>query len=148
MAGLFVVMFKATTFFLIKIPFIILLLIFGRKSLALYLWGKGRIMTWIAKRNDADPGMYRRPRWKKNTRAQVYARVEKANGGYFKCDVSGIKSTSLVGFHVDHKLPRSQWPYLAYEQWNLRLVTARINRNKSDDVHWWFLVKFVFMKRC
>ncbi len=146
--GFIVLLVKILIFFGLKLPLIILLLLFGRKSLALFLWGKGRIMTWIAKRNDADPGMYRRERWKRFTRAKVYERNQRENDGYFRCEVTGVRSTSLAGFHVDHRLSRSHWPLLAYNQDNLRLVTAKVNMKKSDNLHWWSFLKFIVLKRC
>jgi len=132
-------------FKLVAIP---LLLIMGRKSLALYLWGRGRIMRWVAKRQGATSAMYRSKRWKQ-TRKKVYWRnkCELGEGEYFVCEETGQPSFSLANMHVDHRLSRADWPYLAYDTDNLRLVRDHVNMAKSDKLCGWSLVKFVFRKR-
>ena len=118
--------------FTIKIPLILVLLLIGRWSLALWLWGRGRVCRWVARLYDADPGMYRRDRWKR-TRIPVYLRSKDASGR-FVCAVSGYTSDNLGEFHVDHRLSRAGFPMLAYAQWNLRLVRDKINVRKSDNL--------------
>lgn len=126
-----------------KLALILVLLLFGRGSLALYVWGRGRICSWIAWAYDADPGMYRRQRWK-DTRKPVYFRNKRAFGGVFGCEVTAYTSPDLGEFHVDHNLSRAGFPMLAYEQSNLRLVRDKVNMAKSDNLSvgrfiWFFI---------
>lgn len=129
--------------FVAKLFLIGVLLLLGRGSLALYVWGRGRLCRWIARLYDADPGMYRRQRWK-DTRKLVYFRNKRENRGVFACEATGYRSNDLGLFHVDHVLSRSAFPMLAYELWNLRLVRDRVNIKKSDDLSvfdfiWFFI---------
>lgn len=139
---------SALLFLVLKLLFIIVLCLFGRPSLALYVWGKGRLCSFIAKLYDADPGMYRRERWK-NTRKIVYARnkqMNRAGSRTFVCEASGYQSDDLGEFHVDHILSRSQFPMLAYRLDNLRLIRDKINVRKSDKLSVWAFIKFCFSK--
>lgn len=134
-------------FLCIKIPSIVILLLCGRPSLALYLWGPGWVCTKVAYLYDADNRLYSRERWK-ITRKIIYARNRQANGGNcWACEVTGHKVHSLEGMAVDHILPRSRWPMLAYDPNNLRLIKAKINRRKSDKLPVWFFIRFAFTKR-
>lgn len=139
-------LFRVILFFPVKIPLILLLLLFGRGSLALHLWGRGWLNKKIAYLYDADPGMYKRRRWKE-TRKPVYWRNKRANKGVFRCEITGFKSSNLKQFHVDHRLSRAGFPMLAYEQWNLQLVRDRVNIKKSDKLSIGCFIRFAIFKR-
>jgi len=139
--------FLSAVYWLVQFPLTVVLalvlLLFGRASLALFLIGKGRILRFVAWMVDADPGMYQRPRWRQ-TRIPIYMRNKRANGGTFRCEATGMQSDDLGLFAVDHRLSRSRWPLLAYDQKNLRLVCKDYNRRKSDKLYvssfiWLFL---------
>lgn len=132
----------------LKLALILLLLLIDRKSLALYLWGRGWVMRKIAKRHKATKAMYNSTKWKK-TRKPVYWRNKNQLGGgsEFVCEATGYRSTNLGDFHVDHQLSRADFPMIAYAQTNLRLVRADVNMAKRDKLCGWSLVKFIFRKR-
>lgn len=134
-----------TAFRIVMIP---LLLMMGRPSLALFLWGPGWVLSVITVKADADSNMYRRKRWRE-ARKPVYHRNKNDLGGgtHFVCEATGYRSTDLGDFHVDHYLPRSRFPLLAYDQSNLRLIKDKVNIDKSDALHAWPLVRFFFMRR-
>lgn len=142
--GLFVLLVRLLIKWPLKLVLILLLLLLRRPSLALYLWGKGRVMMFIRDRS----GAYDQTRWRQ-TRKPVYWRNKREMGGgeYFVCEVTGYASYDLGEFHVDHILPRSQWPLLAHNQGNLRLVRADVNIAKSDRLCGWSLFKYIFTKR-
>lgn len=132
------------TLFLPRLLLIVLLLLGARGSLALHLWGRGRLCKWIAHLYDADPGMYRRDRWKR-TRKQVYWR--NVDNGVFTCEATGFRSTDLGKFHVDHILSRAGFPMLAYRLDNLRLVRDRVNVAKKDRLPVWFFLRFMITNK-
>jgi len=128
----------------LKITLILLLLLFRRKSLALWLWGKGRVMRWARVRSKA----YNKKLWEQ-TRRPVYRRNKNdlGEGEYFVCEQTGYMSLDLGDFHVDHRLARSWFPFLAHKQWNLRLVRADVNMAKGDKLPIKCFLIFIFRGR-
>jgi len=134
--------------FFFKLIVVPLLLIMFRPSLALFVLGSKKVVVLVAAMTDADPGMYKRKRWRK-TRKPVYWRNKNnlGNGDYFVCEATGYKSYDLSEFHCDHYLPRLWFPLLAYDQSNLRLVRDKVNIDKGAALHAWPLLRFFFMRK-
>ena len=80
----------------------------------------------------------------------AYRYVCSYSGCWTKASTSG--DSTITDSSVDHYLPKSRYPYLAYEWTNYRLARARLNNNKGthEDVldplqlpNGWFVLDFV-----
>ncbi|MGM3305522.1 HNH endonuclease [Anabaena sp. WFMT] len=61
------------------------------------------------------------------------------------CPICGDKYSEKDGKNIDHKLPRSQYPWLSMEFKNLWVICRICNLEKSD-MHWYEYEHYMFIK--
>jgi HNH endonuclease len=62
----------------------------------------------------------------------------------YTCPICDKAFRDCGGRTIDHKLPRSQYPWLAMEFSNFWVICQTCNREK-DDKHWYEYEHFIFM---
>ncbi len=61
------------------------------------------------------------------------------------CPICGEKYSHRLGKTIDHKLPRSQYPWLSMDFNNLWVICQICNQEKSD-MHWYEYEHYMFTK--
>ncbi|MDZ8184041.1 MAG: HNH endonuclease signature motif containing protein [Nostoc sp. ChiSLP02] len=68
----------------------------------------------------------------------------KAHSSWY-CPICGDRYSEKGGKTVDHKLPRSQYPWLSIEFQNLWVICQVCNQEKSE-MHWYEYEHYVFVR--
>jgi 5-methylcytosine-specific restriction endonuclease McrA len=69
----------------------------------------------------------------------------KDNSDWF-CPICGDNYYDKGGKTIDHKLPRSQYPWLSMKQDNLWVICQNCNREKGER-HWYEYEHYMFINR-
>ncbi|MFN6502118.1 MAG: HNH endonuclease [Nostoc sp. DedQUE01] len=67
----------------------------------------------------------------------------KANSSWY-CPICGYHYSDKGGKTIDHKLPRSQYPWLSIEFKNLWVICQVCNQEKSE-MHWYEYEHYIFV---